>query len=103
MTEQARFVTASAAGEAFRAALAVVRPRAAGLTDRDLTLLRERLCAAVEEMRLAGISRDQAVVVVKGVATDSGLHWTSIELIERLASWCAEHYAASRPEGPASA
>jgi hypothetical protein len=54
-------------------------------------------------MRVAGVTREQAVASVKGVATDAGLQWTSIELIERLASWCAERYEAPGPDGTASA
>lgn len=92
MTETAHSVTGSSAAEALHAALALIRPRAANLTDDDLLLLRERLCTAVDEMRANGLGLKQAVQVVKGLATETGLQWISIELIDRLANWCVERY-----------
>lgn len=92
VTDAAHSVTGSSATEALHAALALVRPRAASLTDDDLSLLRERVCAAVDEMRANGLGPRQVVEAVKNLATESGLQWISIELIERLVSWCVARY-----------
>jgi hypothetical protein len=106
MTHPAHPVTSPNAIEEFHAALALVRPRAASLSDDDLALLRERLFAAVDQMRAEEISPKQAVVIVKGLAAVTGLQWISMELIAQLASWSAERFgqrddaAASELDGP---
>jgi hypothetical protein len=92
MTQPAQSVTSPNATEALHAALALARPRAASLTDDDLALLRERLFAAVDQMRAEEVSPKQAVTIVKGLAAVTGLQWISIELVDQLASWCAERY-----------
>jgi hypothetical protein len=92
MTEPSYSVADSDAADALHAALALVRPRAADLTNDDLSFLRERLFAAVDQMRADGVSPKQAVARVKALATEAGLQWISIELIDRLANWCAERY-----------
>jgi hypothetical protein len=92
MTQAVHSVTSSNPADALHAALALVRPRAASLTDEDLALLRDRLCAALDQMRAEGTSPKQAVIIVKGLAAVTGLQWISIELVDQLASWCAERY-----------
>ena len=55
-------------------------------------MLRGRVCAAVDEMRATGSLPERVIVVVKGMATDSGLRWSDGEMFERLVGWCVERY-----------
>lgn len=99
MTQPAHPVTGLNATESLHAALALVRPRAASLTDDDLAMLRERLCIGVDQMRAEGIPLKQAVIIVKDLAAVAGLQWVSIELVDQLASWCAERYGSDQISG----
>jgi hypothetical protein len=87
-------VTESTAVGDLRAAFTVLAAKNYPLGHSDLDMLRGRVCAAVDEMKDRGALPERVIVVVKGLATDSGLRWSDVEMFERLVGWCVERYYA---------
>jgi hypothetical protein len=87
-------VTESSAVADLRAALSLLAPEAADSPTAALAVLRARVCAVVDEMKLAGVPPEGIVVAVKTLASDNGIRRTNKRLFEQLVSWSVERYYA---------
>jgi len=75
-----------------RAACTALASKRSPITELELTSLRRRIEAAVDEMKAAGTSCERVVIAIKAVATDCGLKWNDVDMFERLIGWSVERY-----------
>ena len=68
-------------------------PVAAYIGDADvIEPLDQLMCDLVVELRDKGMSPEQVLLTVKGVAFEAGLGLTSASLLERIITRCIEQY-----------
>jgi hypothetical protein len=82
--------------DALYAALTTAAAELPFLGDRDRAfVLRDAVCAAVDELRAAGRTSERVVFLIKWLAAEAGLDATQhIEAIEQIAGWCVQRYYA---------
>lgn len=97
------------AGKAVRASLESIANKSSPLSETDASLLRERVCEAVRELKATGWPVERIIVRLKEVASDVGFRpprkrqLTAIELDQREAIWesiltqCIEEYYNPNP------
>jgi len=67
-------------------------------------LLRDSVCAAVDELRASGRSSARAVQILRELATDAGIAANNEDVMNDFATWCTDRYYAPtnlerRPKG----
>ena len=99
---------AQPAGNAVRASLESIANKSDRLSEADASVLRERVCVAVCELKAVGWPIERIIVRLKEVASDVGFRPPSkrlaaIELDQREAIWdamvkqCIEEYYDPKP------
>ena len=84
-----------------RDAFALIAPRVTQLTPSDLSMLQERVCAVVDEMKATGVLPERIIVSVRRIAADFALDWHG-ELFDKLIGWCVHRYYAGDDVPPAA-
>ena len=66
------------------------------LSERDRALvLRDAVCAAVDELRASGRTSERVVSLVRRMAVDAGIDEVmDLAAIEQIAAWCVQRYYA---------
>lgn len=85
-------MTETTAVGALRDTFAMLAEKRRPIADVELLALQRRVCAAVDEMKAAGMLPERVVVMVKALATDSGVQWRDNNLFAELVTWCIDHY-----------
>ena len=81
---------------ALYAALVTVADEAPFLSNQDRArLLRDAVCAAVDELRAGGRTSEHVVFLVKRMAAEAGIEdGRCREVIEQLTAWCVQRFYA---------
>ena len=99
---------AQPAGNGVRASLESIANKSGRLSEADASVLRDRVCVAVGELKALGWPIERIIVRLKEVASDVGFRppskrLTAIELDQRQAIWdatlkqCIQEYYHARP------
>jgi hypothetical protein len=75
-----------------RIAFSALASRQAPITGPELDQLKGRVCAVVDELKGAGTLPERIIVAVRGIATESGIRWSDVQMFERVIGWCIERY-----------
>jgi hypothetical protein len=87
-----RFVADPTVVDALRTTLLDMASRASPLEPSEGNVLRERVCAVVDEMKAAGQPPERIVVAIKRIGQEAGLGGFDDRLAQRLIRWCLERY-----------